>query len=52
MSSTTFNTLVASKNLQKAGMDATLAEAVAMEIEAGQGNLATKSDIRGLHSHI
>ena len=50
MSSTTFNTLAASKNLQKAGMDAALAEAVAMEIAAGQGKLATKSDIRGLHS--
>ena len=52
MSSTTFNTLAASKNLQKAGMDAALAEAVAMEIAAGQGKLATKSDIRGLHSDI
>ena len=33
MSSTTFNTLAVSKNLQKAGMDAALAEDVAMEIE-------------------
>ena len=35
MSSTTFNTLAVSKNLQKAGMDAALAKDVAMEIEAG-----------------
>ena len=52
MNSTTFNTLAASKNLQKAGMNTELAEAVAMEIEAGQGNLSTKSDIHGLHSDI
>ncbi len=50
MSSTTFNTPAASKNLQKAGMDATLAKSVAMKIEAGQCELATKSDIRSVRN--
>ena len=50
MSSTTFNTLAASKNPQKAGMDAALAEAVAMEIEADQCKLATKSDVQSVRN--
>ena len=48
MSSTTFNTLAVSKNPQKASMDAALAEAVAMEIEADQCEPATKSDIQSV----
>jgi hypothetical protein len=50
MSSTMFNTPTASKNLQKAGMDAALAEAVAKEIEACQSELATKSDIQSVRN--
>ena len=50
MSSTTFNTLAVSKNLQKAGMDAALAEDVAEEIEACQSELATKSDIQSVRN--
>ena len=50
MSFTTFNTLAVSKNLQKAGMDAALAEAVAMEIETDQYKLATKSDIQSVRN--
>ena len=44
--------LAASKNLQKAGMDAALAETVAMEIGAGQYELATKSEIQSVRNHF
>ena len=52
MSSTTFNTLATSKNLQKAGMDAALAEAGAMKIEADQRELATKSEIQSVRNNF
>jgi hypothetical protein len=52
MSFTTFNTLAVSKNLQKAGMDAALAEAVAKEIEACQSELATKSDVQSVRNNF
>ena len=45
MSTTTFDTLGASKDLQHAGMEAAQAEAVAMVVLKGQGDLATKSDL-------
>ena len=45
MSTTTFDTLGAFKDLQNAGMEAAHAEAVAMVIQKGQGDLATKSDL-------
>ena len=50
MSFTTFNTLAVPKNLQKAGIDAALAEAVAMEIETDQYKLATKSDVQSVRN--
>ena len=49
MSFTTFNTLAASQNLQKA---AALAEAVAMEIETDQYKLATKSDVQSVRNNF
>ena len=52
MSTTTFDTLGASKDLQHAGMEAAQAEAVALAIKAGQGDLATKADIRELKNDI
>ena len=45
MNTTTFDTLGASKDLQHAGMEVAQAEAVAMVIQKGQGELATKSDL-------
>ena len=45
MSTTTFDTLGAAKDLQSAGMETAQAEAVAMVIQKGQGDLATKSDL-------
>ena len=45
MSTTTFDTLGAAKDLQNAGMETAQAEAVALAIKAGQGELATKSDL-------
>ena len=50
MSFTTFNTLAVSKNLQKASMDAALAEALAVEIETDQYKLATKSDVQSVRN--
>ena len=44
------NALAASKNLQKAGMDAALA--VAIEIKAGQCEFATKSEIQSARNHF
>ena len=52
MSSTTLNTLAASKNPQKAGIDAALAEAVAMEIEADQCEPATKSAVQSVRNNF
>ena len=40
-----FDTLGAAKDLQNAGMETAQAEAVAMVIQKGQGDLATKSDL-------
>ena len=43
-----FDTLAAARELEAAGMDRTQAEAVAGVVRAGQGELATKDDIRNL----
>ena len=43
-----FDTLAAARELEAAGMDRTQAEAVAGVVRAGQGELATKDDIRHL----
>ena len=47
-----FDTLSTAKDLQEAGMDTAQAEAVALAIKAGQGDLATKADIRELKNDI
>ncbi len=44
--------LRASKDLQNVGIDAEHAEAIAMAIKAGQGELATKADIQAFKSDI
>ena len=44
-----FDTLSAAKELQAAGFEQTQAEAVAKIIRAGQGELATKGDLAGVH---
>ena len=46
MTATAFDTLAAARDLEKAGMDRAQAEAVAGAIRAGQGDLASKSDLR------
>ena len=43
-----FDTLAAARELEAAGMDRTQAEAVAGVVRAGQGEPATKDDIRNL----
>lgn len=48
----TFDTLEASRDLTAAGMDRTQAEAVAAVIRRGQGDLATRGDIRMLRSDL
>ena len=45
MSTTVFDTLAASKELQGAGLKPEHAEAIAKVIRNGQGELATKSDL-------
>lgn len=52
--STAFDTLAAARDLEAAGMERPHAEAVAGAIRAGQGELATKADMRaeiGLLDH-
>ena len=45
---TAFDTLAAARELEAAGMERSQAEAVAGAIRAGQGDLATRDDIRNL----
>ena len=45
MTNLAFDTLTASKDLQQAGFEAPQAEAIALVIKDGQGDLATKADI-------
>ena len=46
MTATAFDTLRAARDLENAGMDRDQAEAVASAIRNGQGELASKSDLR------
>ena len=46
MNAAAFDTLQAARDLQTAGMDRSQAEAVAAAIRAGQGDLATRADLR------
>lgn len=47
-----FDTLTAAKELQAAGFEQTQAEAVAKIVRAGQGDLATKDDLAGVHKEM
>ena len=47
-----FDTLSAAHELEAAGADRTLAEAIARTVRDGQGELATKSDVRALKSDV
>ena len=49
---TAFDTLTAARDMEAAGMDRKVAEAVAGAIRAGHGDLATKADIAAVHSDI
>lgn len=49
---TTFDTLSAARELEAAGADRILAEAIAKTVRDGQGDLATKSDVAAVHSRI
>ena len=49
---TTFDTLSAARELEAAGADRALAEAIAKTVRDGQGDLATKSDVAAVHSRI
>ena len=52
MANAAFDTLSVSKDLQNAGIEAKHAEAIAMAVKQGQGDLATKQDIALLKSAI
>ena len=47
-----FDTLTVSKDLQQAGVQESHAEAIALAVKQGQGDLATKQDIALLKSDI
>ena len=47
-----FDTLTVSKDLQQAGIQESHAEAIALAIKQGQGDLATKQDIAVLKTDI
>ncbi len=47
-----FDTLKVSKDLQQAGLEKSHAEAIALAVKQGQGDLATKQDISLLKSDI
>ncbi len=44
--STAFDTLAAARDMEAAGLERVAAEAVAAAIRAGQGELATKADLK------
>ncbi|MCY3796148.1 MAG: hypothetical protein OXJ53_16380 [Gammaproteobacteria bacterium] len=48
----TFDSLNAARELERAGMDRPQAEAVATAIRAGQGNLATREDVLALRAEM
>ena len=52
MSTTTFDTLAAARDLENAGADRALAEAIAKTVRDGQGNLATKDDVHSLRGEL
>ena len=52
LNGTTFDTLSAARDLEAAGFDRVQAEALAVAIPNGQGDLATKTDIAQLDSRL
>ena len=52
MNGTLFDTLSVAENLQDAGIERKHAEAIAKAVKAGQGDLATKSDIDQLRTEM
>ena len=52
MNGTTFDTLGAARELEAAGAERALAEAIAKTVRDGQGELATKVDIIAVDSRI
>ena len=52
MSTTSFDTLQASKDLQSHGFEQEQAEAIAQVVRNGQGELATKYDIDSVRSDV
>ena len=52
MATAAFDTLTVSKELQDAGFEAKQAEAIALAVKQGPGDLATKQDIALLKSDI
>lgn len=52
MATTTFDTLEAARNLQEAGIERAQAEAIVKTIHEGQGELATKPDIKQLDTKL
>lgn len=52
MTTGTFDTLAAARELTDAGMDRRQAEAVAAAIRAGQGDVATKADLATLEARL
>lgn len=52
MANAAFDTLTVSKELQDAGIEAKHAEAIALAVKQGQGDLATKQDINLLKTEL
>lgn len=52
MANAAFDTLTVSKELQDAGIEAKHAEAIALAVKQGQGDLATKLDINLLKTEL
>ena len=52
MANAAFDTLTVSKELQDAGLEARQAEAIALAVKQGQGDLATKQDIALLKTEL
>ena len=52
MANAAFDTLTVSKELQDAGIEARQAEAIALAVKQGQGDLATKQDIALLKTEL
>ena len=48
MGAAAFDTLAAAREIEKAGLDRTAAEAIAGAIRSGQGDLATRADLEAL----